>query len=235
MTHSYRIAAWLPDPPKLRETVDALERAGFDRSQFGVLGRKSLFDSPLDHDASSKSAATRRQARKQGNGGAFRNILVDGLGYAGAIIAARSVVLAGGGLGVALLATAATAATGGLVRALLAHGFEPGLAKTLDLKIGNGGLLLWIDARDRDQNIMALNRLTREGADIADAIEPGFATATSCAQHARKRGSQRDTGERSADRRALTRWDNEGGAVNSAHVPVPVAAHAKQNPTPANC
>lgn len=173
MAHPSRIAAWLPDLGKLRETVDALEHEGFERSQFGVLGRKSLFDSPIYDDTLARAAAARSDARTQGNVEAFRNILVDGLGYAAAIVAAGSVILAGGGLGVALLATAATAATGGLVGALLAHGFERGLAQALKRKVDNGGLLLWINARNGNQNRLARKGLARAGGEIADVAVPG--------------------------------------------------------------
>jgi hypothetical protein len=173
MAHPHRIAAWLPDLRKLRETVEALERAGFDRSQFGVLGRKSLFEKPQIDESDARIPALHNVDRKQGDVGAFRNVLVDGLGYAGAIVAAGSVILAGGGLGVALLATAATAANGGLVGALLAHGFESGLAQTLSRKVDQGRLLLWITARDGNQNLLALAVLARAGADITDAAVPG--------------------------------------------------------------
>jgi hypothetical protein len=177
MAHSHRIAAWLPNLRKLRETVDSLERAGFDRSQFGVLGRKSLFDKPQREDLNVRTAASQIGVRNREGAGAFRNILVDGLGFTGAIVAASSIVLAGGGLGVALLATAATAATGGLLGALLAHGFEADFAGTLNRKINNGGLLLWIDARNGNQTMLARNGLANAGADIAYATAPGAAIA----------------------------------------------------------
>ncbi len=173
MAHSHRIAAWVPDLRKLRETIEALECAGLDRSQFGALGRKALFEKARIDESDARSPALHNDHRKQGDVGAFRNVLVDGLCYAGAIVAAGSVILAGGELGVALLAMAATAANGGLVGALLAHGFEPGLAQTLSRKVDQGRLLLWITARDGNQNLLALAVLARVGADITDAAVPG--------------------------------------------------------------
>ncbi len=152
----------------LQSTVDALELAGFDRAQFGVLGLKTLFENFHGDANGAVDDATDDAVREPESAGAIGGMLVGGLGYAGAIIAAGSVILAGGGLGVALLSSVASGTTGGLLGALVAYGFEDDYAQAVEKQVRDGDLLLWITPRDDRQHRLSETALAKAGATILD-------------------------------------------------------------------
>ena len=98
-----RITACLASPEELQATVDALETVGFDRAQFGVIGLKSLFEDFSGDGMGVADDATEDAVREPESAGALSGMLIGGLIYAGAIVAAGSVIFAGGGLGIALV------------------------------------------------------------------------------------------------------------------------------------
>lgn len=166
MTDIPRIMATLASPEDIQQTVDALELAGFDRAQFGVMGLKALFENFAGDSTIAVQDATDDAVREPESAGAFSGMLIGGLAYAGAIVAASSIILAGGGLGIALIAMVAAGGSGGLLGALVSHGFEEGYAKAIEKQVEDGGLLLWIKPRDDHQNHLAKSELAKVNAKI---------------------------------------------------------------------
>jgi hypothetical protein len=162
----HRIAGVLPTAAALQGVIDDLESQGFDRSQFGVLASKEALPAG-DGDAATLAAdpAAHSEAEiEPESGGALTGALVGGLFYLGAAAAAGAVILTGGGLGVALAALVGAGGAGGLVGALVAHGFHHEQAELIDSQIAAGGLVLWIQPRDDAQAQAAKVRLESAGA-----------------------------------------------------------------------
>jgi outer membrane lipoprotein SlyB len=162
------VAGVLRSPEALQEVVDHLETAGFDRSQFGVLASKAALDAGLGEasaDALLENPATPTRALEEPeSGGALRGALVGGLAYLGVTAAAGLVVLTGGGLGLVLAAIAGAGAAGGLVGALVAHGFDSEHARVIETQLEHGGMVLWVSPRDEAQRRAAVAELQRSGS-----------------------------------------------------------------------
>ncbi len=167
MSHEqHRIAGVLPTAAALQGVIDELETHGFDRSQFGVLTSKATLAADGD-DAAALAADPKAHSDAEvepESGGALTGALVGGLFYLGAAAAAGAIILTGGGLGVALAALVGAGGAGGLVGALVAHGFHEEQAKLLEDQIAAGGLVLWIQPRDDAQADAAKAGLEGAGA-----------------------------------------------------------------------
>ena len=171
MNDASRITACLASPEDLQATVDALEAVGFDRAQFGVIGLKSLFEDFAGNGMGVADDATEDAIREPESAGALRGMLIGGLIYAGAIVAAGSVIFAGGGLGIALVAIIASGGAGGLLGGLVANGFEQTYAEAVEHQVKQGELVLWISPRDDGQRKSAEAELALVGASVV-SIEP---------------------------------------------------------------
>jgi len=162
----HRIAGVLPSGEALNRVVDALETEGFDRSQFGVLASRDALPAgataaEIAHDPKVRTDADSEPETE----GLLSGAIIGGLMYAGAATAAGLVVLTGGGLGIALAALIGAGGAGGLVGALVAHGFHRQHAEFIDDQVSRGGVVLWIQPRDAAQAKMAAAQLKAEGAD----------------------------------------------------------------------
>jgi len=169
-----RIAGVLPTAAALQGVIDDLETQGFDRSQFGVLASKDALPA-ADETASALAADPKAHSEAEiepESGGALTGALVGGLFYLGAAAAAGAVILTGGGLGVALAALVGAGGAGGLVGALVAHGFHHEQAELIESQIAAGGLVLWIQPRDDAQAETARAELESAGAAKIVAQDP---------------------------------------------------------------
>ena len=162
----HRIAGVLPSAAALEGVIGALETAGFDRSQFGVLANKDALPAGDDANALAENPKIHTDADAYPETeGAVTGGLIGGLTYFAAAVAGGAVLLTGGGLGVAIVAILGAGGAGGLVGALVASGFHRDHANLIDDQISRGGLVLWIQPRDDAQAQSAVAELKLAGAE----------------------------------------------------------------------
>ncbi len=160
-----RIAGVMPSVQALQSVVDGLETQGFDRAQFGVLANQDAVPAGEDAAALAADPKVRTDADSYPETeGAVSGALIGGLIYVGAAAAAGAVILTGGALGVALAALVAAGGAGGLVGALVTHGFKEDHARLIEDQISRGGVVLWIQPRDQAQADAAVAALKAGGA-----------------------------------------------------------------------
>ena len=73
---------------------------------------------------------------------------MSGLVYAGATVAAGTVLISGGAIVAALVAATLAGGAGGIVGGLLAKWLGDNHTRYLQTQIDHGGLLLWVRTRD---------------------------------------------------------------------------------------
>ena len=162
----HRIAGVLPSVAALESVIGALETAGFDRSQFGVIANRDALPSGEDAKAIAEDPTVHTDADTYSEAeGAVTGGLIAGLGYAAAAVAGGAVLLAGGGLAIGIAAILGAGGAGGLVGALVAKGFQADHAALIDDQIARGGVVLWIQPRDDAQAQAATTELKVAGAD----------------------------------------------------------------------
>jgi len=165
-----RVIGVLPSAEALQAAIDRLERAGFDRAQFGVLAPQTAVEGWRRHPTATATDVARNPAAPTGaylepeSEGAATGGLIGGLTYLGAGLAAGGIILTGGSLGVALAGVAAAGGAGGLLGALLAYGFHHEHARSIHEQLEHGGLVLWIQPRTADQRDLAQAELKAAGA-----------------------------------------------------------------------
>ena len=171
---AHRVVGIFSSPEALHGVIDALELKGFDHAQFGVLSPKAD-DTSRSATQTAADPSTPTDAPDAPDDpettGTLATAVIGGLTYLGAVTALGVMVLAGGGLGLALLAMAAAGGVGGVSGLLIAAGFQREHAETIESQLAKGGLVLWIEPRDAAQQTLALDAMRAAGA--TDVTESG--------------------------------------------------------------
>jgi len=90
--------------------------------------------------------------------------IVSGLVYAGATVAAGTVLISGGAIVAALVAATLVGGAGGIVGGLLAKWLGDNHTRHLQTQIDHGGLLLWVRTRDAKAEERATDILKRHSS-----------------------------------------------------------------------
>jgi hypothetical protein len=90
--------------------------------------------------------------------------IVSGLVYAGATVAAGTVLISGGAIAAALVAATLVGGAGGIVGGLLAKWLGDNHTHYLQTQIDRGGLLLWVRTRDVEAEKRATDILKRHSS-----------------------------------------------------------------------
>ena len=157
----------------LEEAIEDLELAGFDRSQINLLARKEVVEDKLGHavkdvheleddpEAPTGAPVDRHEVAEG------KAALTAGLALLGGLVTAGVVVAAGATVPAAFLAAAAAGGAGGGIGAMLAQYIGRLRAKDIEEKLESGGLLLWVQLRDEEQERKALEILRKHaGEDV---------------------------------------------------------------------
>ena len=159
------------DEGSLEAAADALMAAGFDRADLSLLAASETVERRLGHlyrkvseleddPAVAHLAFIDSDSRTEAQG-----VLVGGLAYVGAVAAAGVVVASGGAIAALLMGTALAGAGGGLIGAGLARFVGRRHAQYLQQHLDRGGLLLWVRTADPDEERLACDLLTDNGAE----------------------------------------------------------------------
>jgi hypothetical protein len=161
------------DEPSLRNAVDELLVAGFDRSSLSLLASEHVVEDKLGHRYDKvaeleddtgvpRVAYVGKDSRVEGE-----SVAISGLAYIGAVGAAGAIVATGGSVAAALLGAAAVGGMGGLIGAGLAKFMDAHHADYLQEQLDHGGLLLWVSTHGADQERQACEILKRcSGRDV---------------------------------------------------------------------
>ena len=139
----------------LDEAVFELETRGFDRAAFSVLGNEAAVENRLGkrYRSVSELADNPEAPRETFFGHVSR--LEATYGPAAGLAAIGALLMAGGGVIPVLVAAASGAAIGSAIGALIHHHEAARVAEQL----AGGGLLLWVNLRNPDQEKTAIEVL----------------------------------------------------------------------------
>lgn len=166
-------------PEDLESAIDELLSSGFDRAELSLLASEAAVADKLGgyyREASEMAddpAVPRTAFVSTAAIGDAQGALIGGLAYVGAI---GAVVMSGAAMGVAIAAVVLAGGTGGLVGSVLARWVGHHHAAHLSDQIENGGLLLWVRARNHCDEGRALEIVAKHAADHVHAR--GFCAVT---------------------------------------------------------
>jgi hypothetical protein len=136
----------------MQDLVQALEGAGFEHAQFGMLAGEEHYEGFLD------------LAAQPENEGTIEGAIIGGLTYLGAVTGLGVAIFGGGGLGVALVTLAGAGGGGALTGLLAAAGFHHAHAEKISEELARRRLIAWIAPRGPAQSGLAKTLLERAGA-----------------------------------------------------------------------
>lgn len=155
---------------RLERAVNALQAAGFNRSELSILASDEAIRGRLGHgwqatgDLADLLTVPRTVHEESESLAEARSGIVAAAGYVPAMIGSV-VVAASGGTILAIVAVAlASCGIGGTVGLWLARMYGRDHAMALATHLEHGGLLLWVYARDETHETRALDVLRRAGA-----------------------------------------------------------------------
>jgi hypothetical protein len=154
---------------ELEDAVEDLEIAGFDRAQINLLVHEDTVREKLgdrvdirrledDPRAPIENPVDRHEVAEG------KAALTAGTALLGSLVALGFVVTAEISIPVLVLAAAIGGGAGGTIGGLLAKYLGDLRAREIEEQIRAGGLLLWVQVRDRDQEQKAIEILQRHGA-----------------------------------------------------------------------
>lgn len=153
----------------LEDAVEDLELAGFDRSQINLLVHENTVREKLgdrvdirrledDPEAPLENPVDRHEVAEG------KAALTAGTALLGSFVALGLVVTAEISIPVAILAAAVGGGAGGTIGGLLAKYLGELRAREIEEQIRAGGLLLWVQVRDQEQEKKAIEILQKHGA-----------------------------------------------------------------------
>jgi len=157
----------------LQDAIDELLSSGFNRSELSLLasdsaveaklGRKYRKSSELEDDVRTPRTA---YVSTESIGDA-EGAVIGGLMYVGAGVLMGPVAFAGGTLPAIITAAAFGAGAGGLIGTILAQLLGDHHSRHLQEQLEHGGLLLWVRARDAENEKRAIEILAKHsGRDV---------------------------------------------------------------------
>jgi hypothetical protein len=152
-----------------KDAVDELTSSGFDRADLSLLASEATVQQKLGHayhrlDQLGGDASAPRAAYADDHSIAeARTGAIGGLAYIGAVAAAGVVVASGGGLAAAIAGAALAGGGGGLLGSIAARFIGERHAEHLQGQLDKGGLLLWVNTANADEETRALDILRKHG------------------------------------------------------------------------
>jgi hypothetical protein len=157
-------------PSDLQAAVDQLMLDGFDRAQISVLGKRTHVTDHFRHlfsGTSSQSLEDQKDAPQDAPADSGAEIEAAAVGMPIYLLGVGSmavVIASGGSLALAVGALVLGGAAGGGVGGLLAHTIGKEHHQQIAEQIKRGGLLLWVQPRDAEQEQAALSVLKHHHA-----------------------------------------------------------------------
>jgi len=142
------------DAESLESAIDALESAGFDRSELSLLASEHTIERELGHayerveQMEDDPDAPRIAYISTESIGDAEGALIGGPLYIGATAAAGAILASGGAIGAAIIAAAMAGGFGAAIGTVLAEFVGRHHAEFLTHQLEHGGLLLWVETRD---------------------------------------------------------------------------------------
>jgi len=157
----------------LEAAIDELQLSGFHRSELSLLASEKAIEDKLGHlyykvgELEDDSEIPRAAYVAKESVGSAEGVLIGGLMYVGAGLAAGAVVASGGTLAAVITAAAQAGGVGGLVGAVLASVVSDEHARRIEEQLNHGGLLLWVRTRDKTREKKAVEILEKHsGQDV---------------------------------------------------------------------
>ena len=154
-----------------QDALDELTSSGFDRADLSLLASEATVQQKLGRayhrlDKLEGDASAPRAAYADDHSIAeARTGAIGGLAYIGAVAAAGVVVASGGGLAAAIAGAALAGGGGGLLGSIAARFIGQAHAENLQGQLDKGGLLLWVNTADADEEKRALEILRKHGGE----------------------------------------------------------------------
>lgn len=157
----------------LEDAIVDLMSSGFDRAEISLLAAEPTVEAKLGHKYRKATeleddAATPRDSYVSTESiGDAKGALIGGLLYVGALAAAGAVVASGGTLAAVITGAALGGGTGGVIGSVLAKLVGDRHAQYIEEQLAHGGLLLWVQTHDADDEVKAVEILKKHsGADV---------------------------------------------------------------------
>lgn len=161
------VVAIVHDEASMDAAIDDLEEHGFDRAEISLMASEHAVEQKLGsryhriQDAADDPATPRVPLVAPEDVGAGEGALIGGLAYVGAMAATGAVVASGGALLAAGIAAVAGGIGAGAIGGLLARWLGHHHAHEIEEHLKRGGLLLWVNLRDRAHEEAAKRILAR--------------------------------------------------------------------------
>lgn len=160
-----------------KDAVDELTSSGFDRADLSLLASEAAVQQKLGHayhrlgELEGDVSVPRAAYADDHSIAEARTGAIGGLAYIGAVAAAGVVVASGGGLAAAIAGAALAGGGGGLLGSLAARFIGEKHAENLQGQLDKGGLLLWVNTADAEDEQRALKILRKHGAEHVQVHE----------------------------------------------------------------
>jgi hypothetical protein len=154
---------------ELESAIDELLSTGFDRAQISLLASERAIEDKLKSRRqpvtrlADDPIAPRTPYVSTAAIGDAKGALIGGLTYVGATSAIGAVVMAGGALATILIAAVVAGGAGTLLGSILARLVGQHHADNLNEHIESGGLLLWVQAWEPEDEPLAISILRKYG------------------------------------------------------------------------
>lgn len=159
------------DLAPFRDAVDELTSSGFDRADMSLLASQATVEQKLGHayhrvgELEGDASVPRAAYADDHSIAEARTGAIGGLAYIGAVAAAGVVVASGGGLAAAIAGAALAGGGGGLLGSVAARFIGEKHAENLQAQLDKGGMLLWVNTADANEEQRALEILRKYGAE----------------------------------------------------------------------
>jgi hypothetical protein len=163
------------DERSYQQAIDELLSSGFDHGDISMLAAESAVQQKLKNsytqttdlaDTSGQDVQRRHYVATESVGNA-KGVMIGGLVYVGALVAAGPVILSGGTLAAAIAAAAVAGGAGGFLGSVLSKWLGDSEGRHLQTQLENGGILLWVHTRDAEHERRALEIMNRHsGRDV---------------------------------------------------------------------
>lgn len=169
------------DERSYQEAIDELLSSGFDHADISMLAAEKTVQEKLKHsytqttdltDTSGETIHRRHYVANESVGDA-KGVLIGGLVYVGALVAAGPVILSGGALAAAIAAAVVAGGAGGVLGSVLSKWLGECEGRHIQTQLENGGLVLWVHTRDAEHERRAIEIMQRHsGQDVHSHAVP---------------------------------------------------------------
>lgn len=155
------------DVAELDSAVEALRKAGFTKDAISLLAGQDTVEQKLGHryqrveELEDDPNAPRKAYRTRNDLGDNEDLVIGGLTYLPAVIAAGTVVAS---TGIVAAAVTGVAVAGAVLGTVLGHFMDKSHAEWLQEQLDRGGLLLWVRTPDAEAEEKAITILREHSA-----------------------------------------------------------------------